>query len=105
MSSVPDVKDNLESGALNLTTLTKVAKHIKAEERRIGDSLPMQERIELLQAVKHLSSERVDETLMTQLPEAHREVLKRDHERRLSLDETRLSITLTQEQMGKLKRA
>lgn len=104
LAQTPDVKESLEKGEVTLSTLAKVQSHIHKEERRTGESLRMEERIEIFEAVKNCTTVQVEQVLHQKLPEASEALKPKESERRVSAEATRLTITLSNEQLEKLKR-
>ena len=103
LRAVPEAAEKIESGALALTTLSKVQTLIRADERRTGLKLSPEAKSEIVAKVEGCSSRETEKRLAAHFPEA---VASRSNEsvRELGDDSVQVSITLTREQFEKLKR-
>lgn len=103
LRAVPEAAAKIESGALALTTLSKVQTLIRADEKRTGLKLSPEAKSEIVAKVEGCSSRETEKRLAEHFPEV---VAQRTSEsvRELGKDRVQVSITLTHEQFEKLKR-
>ena len=70
LRAVPEAAAKIESGALALTTLSKVQTLIRADEKRTGTRLSSTEKFEIVASVENCSSRETDRRLAVHFPEA-----------------------------------
>jgi hypothetical protein len=100
--AVPAVAEKLQSGELNLTTVTKTRSAIRAHQKKTGKKLSAQEQAEVLRQVENKSSRATEQTLFELFPETASSV-KQEREAALSELLTRLSFNLDQDAMKDLE--
>lgn len=103
LRTVPEAAAKIESGALALTTLSKVQTLIRADEKRTGTRLSSTEKFEIVASVENCSSREADRRLATCFPEV---AAARTSEKVRTVDDDRVQVlvTLTRAQFEKLKR-
>ena len=100
--TVPRVAEKLQSGELNLTTVTKTRSAIRAHQRKTGQKLSTQEQTEVLRQVENKSSRAAEQTLFQLFPDTASSI-KQEREVTLSESQTRLSLNLDQDAMRDLE--
>lgn len=101
LATLPETAESLQSGSTNLTTLSQVQSAIRSEEKRRGEKLALQEKKILVEQVKYKSSQETEGLLAQIFPESKPQ---QDTIRPLNQNDVRLSVTLTQKQLSKLRR-
>lgn len=101
LRDVPEAVSDLESGAVNLTTLSKVQRAIQGEEKRTGQRLNVRQKRTLANQIRTMSGSATEQLLAQTFPESS--VAK---ERLTEIDEnrSRLNLILSKEQRKKLER-
>lgn len=83
LKDLPELKPLIESGALSVSSVSKVQTHLR-QEKRLGKSLAKPARIELFQAMKNCSSREVDRKLVESKGEKPRAKLVLDMDEELA---------------------
>ena len=102
LQAVPEAADKLEAGALGLTVLSKVQTLIRADEKRSGQKMSVQEKSEILTKVESCSGREVECRLAQRFPEVA--AAPKEKVRAVSEDQVSVQLTFTREQFEKLKR-
>jgi 5-methylcytosine-specific restriction endonuclease McrA len=104
LKSVSDVAKKLESGELNLTTLSKAQTAIRAQEKASGQKVTFVEKEKIVEQIENKSAQEAEQILCSLLPEAKLHV---QQERKFVVDEntTRHSMNFSKEMSEDLKRA
>ncbi|RYZ97581.1 MAG: hypothetical protein EOP11_21845, partial [Proteobacteria bacterium] len=97
LRAVPAATGKIESGELNLTTLSKAQVVIRAEERRTGEKMPEARKAEVAVAMENKSLSSAERTLAQLFPEATKK-LEETRVQDRGADEVRISITLKREE-------
>jgi hypothetical protein len=100
--AVPEVKEKMESGTLNLTNAAKVRSAIRAKEKSTGKKVSAQEQAEAVAAVEKKTSVEADSALCSLFPEIKSSV----HQERMTvLDENtrRALVNLSEEDIANLE--
>ncbi len=101
IKEIPQVKEKLESGKLNLTTLSMAQSFFRREEKEQKAKYTSFEKHELLKTLETKSKREVEKELVKINPLS---ALPKEKERLITPDTFEIKFTLTQEQMEKLKR-
>ncbi|MCE3013281.1 MAG: hypothetical protein LW878_09475, partial [Proteobacteria bacterium] len=102
LQAVPEAGGKLESGALGLTMLSKVQTLIRADEKRSGQKMSIQEKSEILTKVESCSGREVEFRLAQHFPEVA--AAPNEKVRAISEDQVSMQVTFTRVQFEKLKR-
>jgi hypothetical protein len=100
--AVPEAAEKLESGALGLTVLSKVQTLIRADEKRTGEKMSIQEKSEILTKVESCSGREAEYRLAQHFPEVT--AVPNEKVRAISEDQISVQVTFNREQFEKLKR-
>ncbi len=103
LQAVPEAASKLESGELGLTVLSKVQTLIRADEKRTGEKMSVQEKSVILAKVESCSGREAEFRLATYFPDLAAEAVK-EKVRVVSDDQVSVQVTFTREQFEKLKR-
>jgi len=104
MNDVPEIKERLIEGNLNLSTLALAQRQIQREEKVTGVKVDPTKKSEIVERISSKTIAQAEKELMSLLPESSKTLETK--ERRISADETRLSITIpdrVKEKMETLK--
>ena len=104
MNDVPEIKERLVAGELNLSTLAMAQRQIQREEKATGTKIEATKKSEIIERIACKTMTQAEKELMTLLPESSKSL--ETHERRISKDATRLSLTIpdrVKKKMEKLK--
>lgn len=101
LKAVPEAEKKLETGEVNLTTLTKVQSAIYREEKRSGERMDGGAKAEILSQVEGKTEDATEKVLFTLFPED----AKKESLRQVSGEEARLSIPLDTATIEVLKQA
>jgi hypothetical protein len=108
LQAVPEAAEKLESGALGLTVLSKVQTLIRADEKRTGQKMSIQEKSEVLSKVESCSGREAEHRLAQHFPEAASRFpdgfAPNGKVRAISEDQVSVQVTFTRVQFEKLKR-
>lgn len=108
LQAVPEAAAKIESGALGLTVLSKVQTLIRADEKRTGERISIQEKSEILSKVESCSGREAEHRLAQHFPEVAARfpdgLASQEKVRAISEDQVNVQVTLTREQFEKLKR-
>jgi 5-methylcytosine-specific restriction endonuclease McrA len=99
---VPQVEVALKSGELNLSTVALAQRQIKNQEKVTGQKLARETKLEIVESIKNKTRVETERELMRLLPEAAS--CPKTHERRISVDATRLALNVSDRLMEKIKR-
>ncbi|MBN8542036.1 MAG: HNH endonuclease [Deltaproteobacteria bacterium] len=106
--AVPEAAGKLESGALGLTVLSKVQTFIRADEKRTGQKMSIQEKSEILTKVESCSGREAEHRLAQHFPEVASQfpdgLAPKEKVRAISEDQVSVQVTFTRVQFEKLKR-
>ncbi len=103
MRSMPEVKDHLETGKLNLSTAAKIQRFVQAENK-LATPLNPNKKTELVQECLGQSKRQVEKILFAHASEPNQIAMK-ERITVVSEDKIELKITLTAQVEEKLKRA
>src|SRR3954470_10088561 len=98
LHEIPEIKEELKTGSLNLSQVALVAKGVRQKEKTVQVS--KEDKRLLLEQVKHQTLEQTEKTVNSALGIE----LKEPEKERLRSEGVRLEITLSYEQMEELKR-
>jgi len=104
MNDVPKIKEHLIEGDVNLSTLALAQRQIQREEKITGVKVEASKKSEIVERITSKTIAQAEKELMILLPESCKTLETK--ERRISKDETRLSITIpdrVKEKMETLK--
>jgi len=104
MNDVPKIKEHLIEGDVNLSTLALAQRQIQREEKITGVKVDASKKSEIVERITSKTIAQAEKELMILLPESSKTLETK--ERRISKDETRLSITIpdrVKEKMETLK--
>ncbi len=108
LQAVPEAADKLESGALGLTVLSKVQTLIRADEKRSGQKMSVQEKSEILTKVESCSGREAEHRLAQHFPEVAAQFTdgfaSNEKIRAIGEDQVSVQVTFTRVQFEKLKR-
>ncbi|MBN8542446.1 MAG: HNH endonuclease [Deltaproteobacteria bacterium] len=108
LQAVPEAAEKLESGALGLTVLSKVQTLIRADEKRTGERMSIQEKSEILTKVESCSGREAEHRLAHHFPEVAAQftdgLISKEKVRVINEDQVSVQVTFTREQFEKLKR-
>lgn len=104
LREVPEIGKKVETGELNLTNLAKVQTVIRAEEKRTGQRLSLEKKMEAFSLIEQRSSREAEVILVSAFPEAAKSMVKPESARPVSETEVRVQVTLTRQQLQKLDR-
>ena len=108
LRAVPGAAGKMESGALGLTVLSKVQTLIRADEKRTGQKMSIQEKSEILSKVESCSGREAEHRLAQHFPELASQfqdgLKSKEKVRAISEDHISVQVTFTREQFEKLKR-
>ncbi len=102
LQAVPEAAGKLESGALGLTVLSKVQTLIRADEKRTGERMSIQEKSDILTKVESCSGREAEHRLAQHFPEMV--AVPNENVRAISEDQVSVQMTFTRLQFEKLKR-
>lgn len=101
LKEVPEIKESVEKGALNLSTLSTVQTFLKREERERGREYRPEEKLELISRMENSSQRQCEKMLMAFSPESAR---PREKLRVVSERETELRFVVSDEMMQKIEK-
>lgn len=101
IKEVPQVKENITSGELNLSNVAKVAQFFRQEKKIHQKVYTPKEKVNILENLKGKTQKEAEIELIQISPRPFQDV---DKERAISVDVTELRMTLDQETMKKLNR-
>jgi len=104
MSDVPEIKERLVTGELNLSTVALAQRQIQREEKITGVKIDVAKKSEIVEKITSKTIAQAEKELMSLLPESSKTLETK--ERRISKDEIRLSLTIpdrVKEKMETLK--
>lgn len=102
MNDVPEVANRLIAGKLNLSTLAMAQRQIRREEKTTGTKITTTQKTEIVQRISCKTMHEAEKELMALLPESAKTMPI--HERRISADSTRLSLTVPDRVKDKLEK-
>ncbi len=103
LRAVPQLSEKIESGALALTTLSKVQTIIRVDEKRTGEKISAAEKADILKKVESCTGREADFILATHFPELSK-VSADEKVRPVGEDRVSVQVTFTKQQYDKLKR-
>jgi hypothetical protein len=102
ITAVPEVRESLLKGELNLSTLSQAQRQISRSEKVTGQKVAKKMKLQIVELIKNKTQAQTEIELMRVLPETAS--CPKVHERRISEDMTRVSLNLPDRLKGKLKR-
>jgi 5-methylcytosine-specific restriction endonuclease McrA len=102
MLAVPEVEESLKNGNVNLTTLAMAQRQIRREEKITGQKIDKDKKAEIVERIAGKTQAQTEKELLEILPESA--TAPQNLERRISIDATRLSLTLPDRVRDKLKK-
>jgi 5-methylcytosine-specific restriction endonuclease McrA len=103
LREIPELKEDLESGKLNLTSLSQAGKFFVTEEKYSGEKLSSQEKAEILEKMEGKST-RECELELIRMSSAPMEISHPEKERVMNDDFTEWKLVLSSELLEKLNR-
>jgi 5-methylcytosine-specific restriction endonuclease McrA len=103
LREMPELKEDLESGKLNLTSLSQAGKFFVTEEKYSGEKLSSEEKAEILEKMEGKST-RECELELIRMSSAPIELSHPEKERVMNDDFTEWKLVLSSELLEKLKR-
>lgn len=97
LKAVPDADGKIQSGALNITTLSEAQVVIKAEEKRTGRKMPIAQMVEVTEAIQNKSQIDTKRTLAELFPETTK-VAEETRVKDKGGSGVRISITVSREE-------
>jgi hypothetical protein len=104
MAAVPEVEERLKNGEVNLSTLAMAQRQINQEEKVTGQKVSCEVKANIVEQIANKTQAQAEVALMKLLPKAATNPAA--HERRVSQDAVRLSLTVpnrVKEKLLKLK--
>ncbi len=98
---VPSVKEKLEVGSVNLTTLAQVQTAVRKEERNSGKKVSAERKLALVEEIEGKSSRETEKILAANFPE---QAPGREFLRAVNSEEAKLTVVLGEEAVENLKR-
>ncbi|WP_413575108.1 HNH endonuclease [Bdellovibrio sp. HCB290] len=102
LREVPELAEKIESGAINLSQLSKVQQAVRAVQKIEDRKIDLEEKKELLNRIEHTTQQQTEVILCQALSLP---VLEENKERIHRDESVTLTITLSKEQMAILKQA
>lgn len=102
MNDVPEVANRLTAGELNLSTVAMAQRQIRREEKVTGKKIATSKKVEIVKRISCKTMHEAEKELMALLPESAKTMPI--HERRISADATRLSLTVPDRVKDKLEK-
>lgn len=99
---VPSLEKKIELGEVNLTNLAKVQTVIRAEEKRTGERMTLDNKVKVFELIEKKSSREAETVLAAAFPGAA--PLKIESVRPINENEVRVQVTLTKKQLASLER-
>lgn len=100
LKELPETATDVESGALNLSTLSTVQTFIRREEKA-GKTYSKEQKQELLVSVKNQSKREVEKILIQRSPES---AIPSEKQRVVAADRIEVKVVLTEAQLKKLEK-
>ena len=101
LSTVPEAAEALNSGQVNLTTLSLTQSFIRKQEKETGEEVPMEQKIQYLQAIKNKSTQEVKQILATISPISELPIDKIQY---LDKDHAQLQVTVCKTLLEKIEK-
>jgi hypothetical protein len=101
ISAVPEAAEALNSGEVNLTTLSLTQSFIRKQEKETGVKVPAEQKVEYLQAIKNKSTQEVKQILATLSPISELPVDKIHY---LDKDHAQLQATVCKTLLDKIEK-
>ncbi|MEK6706164.1 MAG: HNH endonuclease signature motif containing protein [Bdellovibrionota bacterium] len=101
LKDLPDLKDSIEKGNLNLSTVSTVQSFIKREEKKTGKAYSIEQKRELTRKIENCSQRECEKILMGISPES---VRPQEKLRVVSAKEVELRFLVSQEFMDKIEK-
>ena len=104
MKAVPEISRKLESGQVNLSTMSKAQSIIKAQEKISGHKVSVSAKADVVRKIENKTTQQAEQILLTVFPEAASSI---HQERKTVINEntTRLSTNISSGMEADLKRA
>jgi hypothetical protein len=100
LREVPELEPKIESGELNVSTLSQAHSFFNQEERQLGKTYSVEEKKEILSQIEGKSSDQTERLLKSKSPEQK----KPEKKRVLNAKETEIRFTAGQNLMEKFER-
>jgi hypothetical protein len=100
LREVPEIEQKIESGDLNVSTISQAHTFFHQEERQLGKTYTAEEKKEVLSELEGKSSDQTERLLKSKSPE----LKKREKKRVLNANETEIRFTADQRLMEKLEK-
>lgn len=98
-NDIPDIAEKIQSGEVNLTTITQLQAAVKRQERATGQYITRSTKAALLEKIKNKTSDQTQKILTEIFPEA----VPADTLRAISPTESRLSVVIDEETIEMLR--
>jgi hypothetical protein len=102
LGDLPEIAEKLRDGTLNLSNLSTAQTFIRAEEKRLGTAVPLEEKRELVASVENKTQFEAERLLAERLPDA---CVSRDRRRALANGEVEYSFVANAEFQANYQRA
>ncbi len=103
LRSIPSISDKLESGATNLTNISRAQTVFRAQEKT-GVKLSTEDKMQAIEQIENKSGLETEQTLLGLFPEAAA-TIRLEHKTVIDDQTIRLSLNLSNEDMQNLERA
>jgi len=103
LRAAPNTAEKIQSGQVNLTTLSQVHSAIRFHEKASGARLSSEEKIKVIEKIENKTSEETERALFSIFPELASGV-KQEHTRAIDAETSRLAMNLSNETLEDLKR-
>jgi hypothetical protein len=100
LREVPEIETKIESGDLNVSTISQAHSFFNQEERQLGKTYSAEKKKEILSELEGKSSDQTERLLKSKSPE----LKKREKKRALNATETEIRFTADQRLMEKLEK-
>lgn len=94
LGAVPEVSKKIESGKLNLTTLSRAQSAIRLQEKVTGTKLTQEQKAHVVERIEEKSSVEAEKILVDLFPQAALQV-SREKKTEIANDQVRLSVNLS----------
>ena len=99
IAAVPETEEKMRSGELSLSVVSRAQTYFRHEERRTGERVTIQEKIEVLKELEKTSSREAEKILVSRSPE---NIKYFEKQRELTSEYTELKIVLDKELKSEL---
>ena len=100
---LPELREKIDSGVLNVTTMSKVQSAIRAEEKRTNSKMTVEQKSSVVEKIEGRTGQETERILMTEFPEA--QIFQREKARVVSATEMSLLIRISHEEFAIFQRA